>query len=316
VLEISSYQLEALPARLVGRDGPPRVEATCVVNVLADHLERHGSIEAYADAKRRILELSSATNGTAFLPAEDERIATWDTGGARRVDVFTTRASDTGLNVRDGLFRIDREVLGRVDDLRLPGKFQRNNTLMALGLARSLGADADELAQALAGVSALPHRLQDLGLFRGVRVWDNGVSTTPDSTLAALEWLGADVTLLVGGKAKSLPLDALVAASRGHVRRVVSFGSAAGLLADAYRAGGFEVHATDTVAQAVDTAFAHVSPGEELLFSPACASFDQYLNFEERAQAFRRALPRPAAREADPALESDTVARRSWIGEL
>jgi UDP-N-acetylmuramoylalanine--D-glutamate ligase len=124
------------------------------------------------------------------------------------------------------------------------------------------------------------------------------------------------VTLLVGGKAKNLPLDELVAASRGRVRRIIAFGSAAGWLAGAYRAAGFEVHSTDTVAQAVDAAFEHMSAGEELLFSPACASFDQYLNFEERAQAFRRALPTPASQEEHSALESGTLARRSWIGEL
>jgi UDP-N-acetylmuramoylalanine--D-glutamate ligase len=314
VLELSSYQLEALPARLRGRDGPPRVEVACVVNVLADHLERHGSIENYAAAKRRILELSDATAGRAVLSAEDARIAGWSTNGSVRVDVFPTRASDRGLNVRDGRFRMHRTVLGRVADLAIPGGFQRDNTLMALGMAHVLGAAPERLADALPHVTALPHRLEDLGLCRGVRVWDNGVSTTPDSTISVLGSLGSRVTLLAGGKAKNLPLDELVARSRAHVRRVVTFGSASALLAGAFRTGGFEVHESTTIERAVETAFAHMEAGEELLFSPACASFDQYLNFRERALAFRRALPSHGPAEhsrEEPALDD-----LGWAGYI
>lgn len=291
VLEMSSYQLEALPARLMGVNGPPRVEVACIVNVLADHLERHGTLEAYAAAKQRILELPAAVGGRALLSAEDPRTAGWNVPGVTRVDVFATRLSDTGLNVRDGRYRWHREVLGHVADLKLPGGFQRANTLMALGMAHFLGASPARLAAALPQLTALPHRLEDLGVRRGVRVVDNGVSTTPDSTLAVFGSLAPGFTLLVGGKAKNLPLDELLAASRGCVRRVVTFGSAAAMLADAYRGAGFEAHAVETVEQAVEAAFTRLAPGEELLFSPACASFDQYLNFQERALAFRKALP-------------------------
>jgi UDP-N-acetylmuramoylalanine--D-glutamate ligase len=301
VLELSSYQLEVLPKRLRGRSGPPRVEVACVVNVLADHLERHGTIDAYAAAKKRILELPAAVNGRALLSAEDERTRGWSMPGVTRVDVFPTRIADVGLNVRAGRFRHAREELGRVDELRLSGAFQHANTLCALGMARLLGADPERLAAAIPRLESLPHRLQDLGLFRGIRVYDNGVSTTPDSTLAVLPSVGAGCTLIVGGKAKRLPLDELVAAARGRVRRVIAFGAAADLFVSTFRAHGFEAHATPTVEAAVEAAFALMRTGEELLFSPACASFDQFLNFQERAQAFRRALPAGPVAAAEPA---------------
>lgn len=290
VLEISSYQLEALPKSLSGRDGPPRVELACVVNVLADHLERHGTLEAYAQAKRRILELPAAVAGRAVLSAEDTRLREWNAPGLTRVDVFPTELTDRGLNLRDGAFRFHREALGRVVDLALPGEFQRANTLMALGMARLLGAEPDRLAAALPGIRALPHRLEDLGLHRGVRVIDNGVSTTPDSTLAVFSSLPAGFTLMVGGKLKALPLDDLVRESRGRVRRVIAFGAGRTALAEAYRAAGIEVHTADKVGEAVETAFRELAAGETLLFSPAAASFDQYLNFQERALDFRRAV--------------------------
>ena len=297
VLEISSYQLAALPADLAHAARRPRVEVVAVTNVLADHLERHGSVDAYAAAKRRILELADERNGTAVLPAEDARIAGWHREGLKRVDVFPTRASEVGLNFDRGSFRLDRDVLGDVADLRLSGGFQRENTLVALGMARILGVEPRALRAAVAGLRALPHRLEDLGLRRGHRVWDNGVSTTPDSTIAALASIDAGCTLLVGGKAKSLPLDDLIASARQRAQRVIAFGAAAPPFAAAFRAAGVEVWTADALEVAVELAFEKMEPGAELLFSPACASFDAYLNFRERALAFRRALP---ALDAEP----------------
>ena len=291
VVEISSYQLEALPDRLGQPGSEPRVEVVAVTNVLADHIERHGSVEAYAAAKRRILALAAASRGTAVLSAEDPRLAGWREPGVRRLDVHAQRATGLGLDLADGSFRMDGEILGTVADLRIPGGFQRENTLIALGMARVLGADPRRLAVAIGGIRALPHRLEDLGLRRGCRVWDNGVSTTPDSTVSALLSIDPGCTLLCGGKAKELALEELVATARTRVRRVVAFGAAAGRFGSAFRDGGIEASETRTVEEAVAVAFERMLPGEELLFSPAAASFDAYLNFRERAIAFRNFLP-------------------------
>lgn len=305
VLELSSYQLETLPARL-GRDAtPPRVEVVCVTNVLADHLERHGSIDAYAAAKARILELVERTHGKAVLSAEDPRIAAWR-GAFERVDVHLRRTSEHGLDLHAGWFRLDGERLARVADLRLSGEFQRENVLCALGMARLLGASAERLTSALPRVRGLPHRLEDLGTFGGHRVFDNGVSTTPDSTIGVLDSLAPGFTLLVGGKPKNLPLDDLVAAARGRVRRVIAFGAASEAFSGAFRAAGFDAHAVPKLGEAVERAFISMQPGEELLFSPAAASFDGYLNFKERASDFRRSLPpRDDAAEARLDAEED-----------
>jgi UDP-N-acetylmuramoylalanine--D-glutamate ligase len=188
---------------------------------------------------------------------------------------------------------MDGEDLGAIADLAIPGLFQRANTLMALGMARLLGAEAQELAAAIGSLRALPHRLEDLGVRRGCRVWDNGVSTTPDSTISALLSIAPGCTLLCGGKAKRLDLDELVATACARVRRVIAFGAAADPFGTAFRNAGIETHAAASVEEAVALAFERMLPGEELLFSPAAASFDAYLNFRERALAFRRALPRP-----------------------
>jgi UDP-N-acetylmuramoylalanine--D-glutamate ligase len=286
VVEISSYQLEALPSGF----GPcERVAAVACVNVLADHLERHGSVEAYEAAKRRILDLAPAS-ATVVLSADDPRVSRWTVSRGRELR-FGERAGRDALRLAEGEFRLGVERLGRVADLRLPGAFQRTNVLAALGIARALGAPARRLEAAIGKLSGLEHRLQDLGVLGGRRVWDNAVSTTPDSTLSALLALERPVALLVGGQAKSLPLDELVEAARTRARRVIAFGGSAATLAAAFRRGGIESVETATVEDAVRAAYELMEPGEELLFSPACASFDAYRNFRDRALAFRRALP-------------------------
>ncbi len=292
VLELSSYQLEALPVHASGGERAARVEAVAVTNVLADHLERHGTIENYAAAKRRILELLEARGGTAVLPAECPRLARWQPGAWRRVDLWATRASQRGLACADGTFRLDGEPLGRVEDLRLPGRFQRENTLAALGLARLLGAPAEALAQAIPGLQALPHRMQDLGTFRGHRVIDNGVSTTPDSTISAVLSMRPGFTLLLGGKPKRLPIEELAVTLIGRARRVGVFGFAVESFPGPLRAAGLECFDAPRLEDLLECAFERMAPGEELLFSPACASFDGYLNFSDRALAFQAALRR------------------------
>jgi len=230
------------------------------------------------------------TRGAAVLPGECPRLAQWQPGNWRRVDVWPTKASDQGLNLLGGCFRMDGEVLGRVEELRLPGRFQCENTLVALGLARLLGAPAESLAAAIPRLEALPHRMQDLGTFRGHRVIDNGVSTTPDSTISAVLSMRPGFTLLLGGKPKHLPLDELAQTLRGRARRVGVFGAAVDTFPAPLRAAGLDCFEARRLDDLLESAFERMAPGEELLFSPACASFDGYLNFSDRALAFQAAL--------------------------
>jgi len=283
VLELSSYQLESL----AGNRAAARAEAVAVVNILQDHLERHGTLAAYAAAKQRILELLRP-GGLAVLPGDDARFRSWPVVG--RTLFFTAGEAATGLHLRDGRFRLEEEELGCVADLHMPGEFQRANALVALGLARALGVEAAELAAALPHVHGLEHRLQDLGTVRGKRVIDNGVSTTPDSTISALRALPPETVLLLGGRQKRLPLEELVAVARARRTRAVAFGEAGPALASALAEGGVPVETATGVEAAVARALAHELPGTTVLFSPACSSFDAYANFRERALAFRSAV--------------------------
>ncbi|MEX1026195.1 MAG: UDP-N-acetylmuramoyl-L-alanine--D-glutamate ligase [Planctomycetota bacterium] len=282
VLELSSYQLEALAPDIGTRVAAAGLALT---NVLADHLERHGDERSYARAKRRLLELG---RGPCVLPA-----------GLFPAERATRFALDgeAELTLREGGFYDGDTRLGDVAALGLPA-FQRSNALVALGLAHRTGVAPATLAATIERLSAPEHRCQDLGLWAGRRVVDNGVSTTPDSTAAVLLEQPAGTVLLAGGAAKRLPLEGLARLAAARDVRTFAFGAAAQRLADAWRAAGAHVEPEPTFAAAVERAFRATPVGGTLLFSPACASFDAFPNFRERALTFRRLL------ETYPLLET------------
>jgi UDP-N-acetylmuramoylalanine--D-glutamate ligase len=138
VLEISSYQLEALPQDSSGAEpsARQRVAAVCCTNVLADHLERHGTIAAYEAAKRRILELANETS-VVLLSADDPRTSRWQAPRGQDLFFSTRQAAKARATLSAGEFRLDGELLGRAGELGLHGEFQRDNCLAALALARA-----------------------------------------------------------------------------------------------------------------------------------------------------------------------------------
>ncbi|MAG62718.1 hypothetical protein CMO84_04270 [Candidatus Woesearchaeota archaeon] len=280
VVEISSYQLEALSEDA----GRGRAEVVAITNVLADHLERHGSVAAYERAKARILE-QLGPKGVAFLPGgliERPRYRV-------PADCFVRTHSRTSGDCRviEGRFRADDLDLGAVSNLALPGSFQVDNALLALGMAIKLGGEAEDLARSLGQIKGLDHRTQSLGCAGGIHVIDNGVSTTPDSTLAALASVSEPCTLMLGGQAKEgLSWNELARQIKARGTRVVAFGASAQQIHWALLQEGAEAWVETNLEQATRRAQDETAEGGTLLFSPACASFDEFLNFKERSLAF------------------------------
>lgn len=278
VLELSSYQLEALGS-------PPANErpfrALAVTNVELDHLERHGDLAGYAAAKRRVLELAG-DDTVAWLPDGPGPCANW-TAPRGRIARFDPQPSALDLVLTTGEHAPGPSTLG------LPA-FQAANLRLAFGLVRGLGLSIDEVRRGAVSLAPPPHRLERLPDLAGAAVWDNGVSTTPDSTASALASIDAPVVLLVGGKLKELPLEPLVDAARRNTRVAVTFGAAGEHLAQVLARGGVCAEVGGDLRRAVAIAAGHVRPGDALLFSPACASFDAFPNFKERAFTFRAAL--------------------------
>jgi UDP-N-acetylmuramoylalanine--D-glutamate ligase len=284
VLELSSYQLEALPP-------VPRASAqvVAITNIGADHLERHNNIAAYAQAKARILELL-APGGRALLPAGHPQLHA--ACPAHSTALPHQAGAGPGLSIEDGHFLCNGEILGRVAELSVPGSFQQANALVALGVAQALGLPVEHLAGRVAALNAPPHRLQNLGEYAGRQVVDNGVSTTPESTCAALESVPHGATLLVGGQVKrGLDYWALARMAAERDTRTILFGAATPVLAPLFDEAGANTRTAADLAEATEAAFEWAPSGTTILFSPACSSFDAWPNFRARALAFRDALP-------------------------
>jgi len=285
VLELSSYQLEALALE---PEAARCFETVAILNILEDHLARHGSVAAYAKAKCQLLE-HVAPGGTVLLPADDPQFANWIATDATRID-FSQQADSAPLHQSATAFHLGSQTLAQLEDLRLPGQFQRVNALVALGMAHTLGVPADMLGTALRTCRGLPHRLENLGVIGGRRIWDNAISTTPDSTVAAMLSLEPGFTLLLGGEAKGLGLEELARRAAAGAKHTICFGQGAPEFHRALTAAGAACESANTMHEAVGRAFACTEPGQEILFSPAAASFDAYPNFQARALDFRAAV--------------------------
>lgn len=274
-LELSSYQLETLPDDWTLDRGSSPVRGAALVNVLSDHLERHGTREAYARAKLRLAEVlrpgSTLLLPDAELPVPFEAPA----------DLVTWRVPGPELRIEDGCFRLGQAELGRVADSPFGAPFLLHDQLLALGLAARAGVAPEALAAALPGLRGMPHRLDRVGELDGRPLWDNGVSTTPDSTVSALEALEPGAVVLLGGKVKDLDAGPLFRTLREREARAVVFGAAREAWVEPLRAAGVEVVAAETPSEALDRA--RELPGSAVLFSPAAASFDAYPNFQARA---------------------------------
>jgi len=285
VVEISSYQLEALSADAGARCN---VRAVAITNILADHLERHGTVEAYGQAKARVLELLDS-NGVAVVPTSLAGRAESIVMSAARIITHGRDAAD--LHVAAGCFWAGDSKLGAVQDLALPGTFQVDNTLVALGLAQELGCLPETLAASLCELLCLEFRMQPLGQINGVQVVDNGVSTTPDSTLAALQGMVGPCTLLLGGQAKrGLAWEKLANRVTRAGVHVVAFGASRDEIQGAMTRAGAECETASDLSAATRRGLEATPRPGTLLFSPACASFDAYLNFRQRALCFRELL--------------------------
>ncbi len=262
VVETSSYQLEQSVAFR------PRVGV--LLNLEPDHLARHGTMDAYAAAKGRLFRLQTQGDVAVLPSGLRER---FPQGDGRRV-----------------FYDDDRLVLPGGAERLSP--HNRANLRAALCACEALLPAVDRREVPFDRVVAalrLPHRMEEVGSIDGVRAIDDSKATNPASTIAALAATGGPVILLLGGRAKQAGYEALRdAIETSAIRRIVLFGEAVERLS-----GLLEGHRVDRVANveaAVRAGLDAARTGDTLLFSPACSSFDQYRSFEERGEAFARAV--------------------------
>ena len=285
VLEVSSFQLETTESFR------PRVAV--ILNLSPDHLDRHGSFEAYRDAKARILANQTGED-TAILSADDAEV--WSLADAARARVlpFSSRGPLEQGAWLDAGAAVLRERNGAplrvaLDELQLAGAHNRENALAALAAAWAAGAEPQAAAAALCRFSGLPHRMEQIARRQQVTWVNDSKATNPGAALRSLAGAGGPVIWIAGGRDKGLDFSSLAEAAGGRVRTALLVGEAADKL-DAALAGRVETRTADSLEEAVREAARLARPGDVVLLAPACASQDQFRDFAERGERFRAAV--------------------------
>jgi len=282
LLEVSSFQLETVEAFR------PKVGA--LLNCRADHLDRHGSFAAYRAAKLRLFARQQPEDFAIAGGDDPQLLAEVRRAGRGRLLQFRTGGPvRRGASLDGGALLLqleDAPLRLSPGDLPLPPGPMLGNVLAALLIAAALGAEPHKALSALADARPLPHRLEEVALRDGVRWVDDSKATNPAAAAAALAAQRGPVIWIAGGRDKGVGFGELRAAQLRGVRALLAIGEAGAELA---RTLGDRI-ATETpgcLEAAVSRARALARPGDVVLLSPACASFDQFASFEERGARFR-----------------------------
>ncbi len=288
VLEASSFQLETTETFR------PRVAA--VLNLTPDHLDRHGTFAAYVDAKARIFANQTAAD-CAVLNADDEATRALAPRARARVVWFSRRrALDHGVFVHDGWVAAKLnghvEEICPVTEIFLRGAHNVENVLAATTCALWTGLAPAAIRRAIGRFRGVAHRIELVRDLRGVHYYNDSKGTNVASTLKALESFSERIVLIAGGKGKGQEFAPLAAAARGRVAHALVIGEDAPKIAAALEAASIPVTRCPTLEAAVAEARALAGPGDVVLLSPACASFDMFDNFEHRGDVFKTLVNR------------------------
>lgn len=282
VAEVSSFQLE----RTV--DFRPRIAV--VTNFTPDHLDRHPSLESYARCKKRVFTRQRPED-FLVLNGDDPEVRTWS--GSGRTFLFSRRPAVSGVWVEGDRIAAAlpgfRGSLMPLDLIPLQGVHNLENVLAAAAAALLCGASPAAVRAAVADTRALEHRMEFVRELGGVRYINDSKGTNVGATMKSLESFRCPVHLIAGGKEKGTDFAPLAPLVAKGVKTLILIGQAADSLAAAL--GGLtETRRARDLEEAVTVAKARAHPGEVVLLSPACASFDMFRNFEERGKAFKEAV--------------------------
>ncbi len=282
VTELSSFQLEAI------QDFRPQV--AIYLNLSSNHLDRHPTFEAYAQAKRQIFRNQQGED-YAILNADDPAVAALAPGLAGRAVFFSRRRElPGGIFVSNGhiIYRIQHleRVLLEKSDVHLRGEFNLENVLAATTAACVLGADFRAIRAAVREFRGGEHRLEFVREIRDVEYYNNSKATSVDATLKSLEAFEHGVHLILGGKDKGAPYTPLLPLIKERARAVYLIGAAARTIGREL-AGAVELVVAGDLETAVQEAFRRSEPGDTVLLAPACSSFDQFKDYEHRGRVFK-----------------------------
>ena len=305
VTELSSFQLEGI------HEFRPHVAV--MLNLSPNHLDRHPSLEAYAQAKQQIFRNQGAED-YAVLNADDPWVAGLAENVASQPILFSRRRElPSGVFAAGGkvYYRVRHleRVLFETRDVSLRGDFNLEDVLAATSAACVLGADFTAIRKAVREFKAVEHRLEFAGEIQAVEFFNNSKATSVDATLKSLEAFERGVHLIMGGKDKGAPYTPLIPLIKERVREVLLIGAAAPVITGQL-AGTVELVQAGDLATAVYQAFAHSRPGDTVLLAPACSSFDQFKDYEERGRVFKELVKQLAKEVAAGVFRDSRLATR------
>jgi UDP-N-acetylmuramoylalanine--D-glutamate ligase len=281
VVELSSFQLELINAF--------RTDISVFLNLTPDHLDRHHSMELYSKAKARIFE-NQTEEDFAILNADDP--ATTPLAPTRPHVFWFSRkqraAHGAFLHGEDIVFRNDgkEEVVLKRQDVALPGPHNLENVLAAIAAARIAGASTKAIADGVRSFVGVEHRLEFVREISGVRYYNDSKATNVDATLKALEAFPGRILVILGGKDKGSDYTVLRTLLRERTVMAVVIGAAADKIANQIE-GSTVIEVAGTLENAMKVASHAARPGDIVLLAPACASFDQFQNYEHRGRVFK-----------------------------
>src|SRR5215471_2749681 len=296
VAELSSFQLELIETF--------RPNVSVFLNLTPDHLDRHGSMEAYGAAKARIFENQTARD-FAILNADDSASTPY-APAKPKVFWFSRKqrvAQGAFLRGEEIVFRRDGEehAVLKQSEIPLPGAHNLENVLASVAAASLAGAQPAQIAKAIRTFAGVEHRLEFVTEHNGVRFYNDSKATNVDATAKALNAFPGNILIILGGKDKGSDYTVLQTSLRERSKLALLIGAAAQKI-ESQIAGSVVIERAGTLERAVEIASRSAHAGDVVLLAPACASFDQFENYEHRGRVFKRLVHELMNRPAHTAL--------------
>lgn len=285
ILEISNFQLDTIANF--------KPDTAVILNLTPDHLDRYNSFEDYKKAKYRIAE-NQSENDSLILNLDDSQIETKNIFGRGEIKYFTAGDSDKASTFikNDAIWmRKNNEDIKVVNcsDIIIPGPHNLQNAVAATAVANLYDIQAEIIGKVLKSFPGVEHRMENSGKIAGISFVNDSKATNIDSVCYALRSIDTSIFLIAGGRDKGADFTEIIKYGSGKIKGVIAIGEAKDKI---FKTLGddFQVQLTDSLESAVNIAFDLAVPGDTILLSPGCASFDMFVNFEKRGRVFKDAV--------------------------
>ncbi len=285
VLELSSFQLEWLDELGLSP------EIACLLNIMPNHIDRHGSFENYRTAKSAIFSYQR-TGDKCIIVRDDPEARSLSHTARGKIVWVSAREKVTGVMLEDGVVMNSgwkkAEPLYEASILRIPGKHNIINSMAASACALELGIDSETIAEGVASFSGIPHRLEWVAEKNDISFYNDSKATTPEAAAAGIEAFDCPVLPILGGYDKQVAFDGIAERLAGKLPWAALIGQTAPLIASAFQAHGISCDRFESLEEAFKACASRATENSAVLLSPGCASYDMFPNYEARGAAFRK----------------------------